>query len=418
VFVYIYENASDFSLVVSSFAMSPSTVLGEVQLYRVVSAAFTHLSLLHLGMNMLSLVSLGSSLEALFGSLGFFFLTMLYLMLVGGLFLALASALAFTCCAGQWYSSVAGFSGVLFAYALDECSLSPNPMRSVFGLFSVPTRWYPWVLMVVLQVIMPGVSFLGHLSGLLVGMLHASGALNPLLPSLATLKRIEQLRWLAPLVRLPPFRLAPTSDPVLMGPVGTSVVACLAAAATAARPLTDCLAPLIRALPRVALPGRLALAPTPTTSAVMVGGVLMAPPTHTSSSSSAAAATTSAGGGGSSGSLGAAQLPAHLPLGGMRDCASAAEEGLHGRDGAGEEEVYVPLLSPSEVPSQKDLIQQQGAGGGQAPSTGTLPSFVGGLAAPSADKQRELRLKALEARLAASSSSARAPTAPPAHTPA
>jgi membrane associated rhomboid family serine protease len=72
----------DFGEALATTAVSPSTVFGQLQLYRVVTAAFTHGGVLHVGMNMLSLVSLGSSLEPLFGSLGFFFLTLLYTVLV------------------------------------------------------------------------------------------------------------------------------------------------------------------------------------------------------------------------------------------------------------------------------------------------------------------------------------------------
>jgi hypothetical protein len=94
--IFIYENLSNFGAFVGAFAMSPAAVFGEAQPYRIISAAFTHLSVLHVGMNMLSLVSLGSSLEPLFGSLGFFFLTLLYLMLVGLLFLGLAVCVSAT----------------------------------------------------------------------------------------------------------------------------------------------------------------------------------------------------------------------------------------------------------------------------------------------------------------------------------
>jgi hypothetical protein len=43
--------------------------------------------------------------------------------------------------------------------------------RSVFGFFSVPAKLYPWVLLVLLQLLMPGISFLGHLGGILSGYL-------------------------------------------------------------------------------------------------------------------------------------------------------------------------------------------------------------------------------------------------------
>ena len=71
--VFIFDNLLDFGETLATTAMSPATVFGQLQLYRVVTAAFTHGGVLHVGMNMLSLVSLGSSLEPLFGSLGFLF---------------------------------------------------------------------------------------------------------------------------------------------------------------------------------------------------------------------------------------------------------------------------------------------------------------------------------------------------------
>ena len=53
----------------------------------------------------------------------------------------------------MFYNSV-GFSGVLFALAALESTLSPAPTRSVFGLITVPTKLYPWALLLVLQVSM------------------------------------------------------------------------------------------------------------------------------------------------------------------------------------------------------------------------------------------------------------------------
>ena len=48
------------------------------------------------------------------------------------------------------------------------CDAPPFPARSIFGLFTVPAKFYPWVLLVVWQLLVPQVSFLGHLTGLLV----------------------------------------------------------------------------------------------------------------------------------------------------------------------------------------------------------------------------------------------------------
>jgi len=46
-------------------------------------------------------------------------------------------------------------------------SLDAN--TSLYGLIQVPTKIYPWVLLIILQIILPNVSLLGHLSGMLIG---------------------------------------------------------------------------------------------------------------------------------------------------------------------------------------------------------------------------------------------------------
>jgi membrane associated rhomboid family serine protease len=205
----------DFGDALAACSMSPASVAGELELYRVVTAAFTHGSILHVGMNMISFVSLGSSLEVLFGSLGFAFLISVYTLLVGIGFIGLGTVAA-TVDRAYWWQSAVGFSGVIFSLAVDECALSPSPTRSIFGLFSVPTRFYPWVLMAALQFILPNISFIGHLSGVLVGLLHVAGALRIFVPTPATLRKIETT-WLPTwFVRMAPYKLVPSTEPVIV----------------------------------------------------------------------------------------------------------------------------------------------------------------------------------------------------------
>ena len=61
-----------------------------------------------------------------------------------------------------------GFSGVVFGLIVINNSVSHATSRSIFGLFSVPARVYPWALMVLWQLLLPSVSFLGHLTGIMV----------------------------------------------------------------------------------------------------------------------------------------------------------------------------------------------------------------------------------------------------------
>ncbi len=68
-------------------------------------------------------------------------------------------------------SCAVGFSGVIFGMIVIEGHLSQQATRSVLGLATVPTAAYPFVLLVLWQLLMwNSVSFLGHLCGILVGV--------------------------------------------------------------------------------------------------------------------------------------------------------------------------------------------------------------------------------------------------------
>lgn len=89
-------------------------------------------------------------------------------------------------------TAAVGYSGVLFTYATLETYHSNVPTRSIFGLFNVPAKLYPWVLLVVLSLMLPGISFLGHLSGILVGIFFVAGGASYLLPSMEFQREVEQ----------------------------------------------------------------------------------------------------------------------------------------------------------------------------------------------------------------------------------
>ena len=237
--VHVCAALGDFNAVLSASAIVPALVLrGEA--WRLVSSAAVHGGLLHLAMNGASLWALGGSLEPLLGSAAFACLLAALAPLCGALYVALAAA------AGDLRAAAVGFSGVLFALAVDEAALSPAPTRSVFGLFSVPTRLYPWVLCAALQLLLPNASLLGHLAGLLAGTVHAAGGLAWALPSLPALRRIEAAPPCAPLTRLRAWHRVPDRD-VTRGGAGAAADTArqaLAAVRAAAAPITQALAVL------------------------------------------------------------------------------------------------------------------------------------------------------------------------------
>jgi hypothetical protein len=59
---------------------------------------------------------------------------------------------------GQLRSSGVGFSGVLFCYAIIEANHTVEVTRSFYGMFNVPAKLMPFLLLVVLQVNAPKLS--------------------------------------------------------------------------------------------------------------------------------------------------------------------------------------------------------------------------------------------------------------------
>ena len=176
----------------NNFAISAHLVWNDSEYYRIISAAFVHGGIMHIAMNMSSLLQLGHSLENQFGSLQFLFLTSWSVLVIGIFYVILSWLLAYSLSdSRQLYSSGVGFSGVLFCYALLESFHSTEVTRSIFGIVNVPAKMYPFILLILIQVVLPNISFIGHASGLLVGLLTVFGFMQVVLPSLEFLESLE-----------------------------------------------------------------------------------------------------------------------------------------------------------------------------------------------------------------------------------
>jgi membrane associated rhomboid family serine protease len=141
-----------------SFAFSPRLALQRRGWHRLFASHFFHLSLFHLLVNASSTLALGSQLERRNGSR---WLALTTLGAVAGtsafhLLLALGWSRLGRALAGRGGAGAAavldaksaGFSGVLFHYVVLEVAESRGGARALFGLASVPDRWYPWALYV------------------------------------------------------------------------------------------------------------------------------------------------------------------------------------------------------------------------------------------------------------------------------
>eukprot|EP01138_Halocafeteria_seosinensis_P007151 gb/GECG01007312.1/.p1 GENE.gb/GECG01007312.1/~~gb/GECG01007312.1/.p1 ORF type:complete len:296 (+),score=11.46 gb/GECG01007312.1/:1-888(+) len=213
--IFVAQSLFDFS--VGEYAIAAAPVIYNGQIYRIYSAALLHGGLMHIGMNMMSVMSLGSALESIFGTGPYMILVFWMMTLGGSLYVGVSWIIHFLPSpvggVAKLYQPAVGFSGVIFSMAVLETALSPFPTRSVFGLFEVPTKLYPWVLMALIQVIMPNISLMGHLCGILAGFMYIYGALNWVFPSNAKVQQWEQDGFLQRMSRRSNYVRCPDHPP-------------------------------------------------------------------------------------------------------------------------------------------------------------------------------------------------------------
>lgn len=151
---------------------NPHLILKNADLKRFFLSAFYHVGESHLVYNMMSLLWKGIQLETSMGSAEFAAMVAALLAMSQGVTLLLAKSLfLFFDYKRAYYSEYAvGFSGVLFAMKVVLNSQSEN-YTYVHGVV-VPTRYAAWAELILIQMFVPGVSFLGHLGGILAGILY------------------------------------------------------------------------------------------------------------------------------------------------------------------------------------------------------------------------------------------------------
>ncbi|KAL9244205.1 hypothetical protein vseg_018007 [Gypsophila vaccaria] len=147
-------------------------ILKHRDLKRFFLSPFYHMDESHLVYNMLSLLWKGIQLETSMGSIEYASMIAALLAMSQGITLVLAKSLVlFFDYEKSFYSEYAvGFSGVLFAMKVVLNSQADN-YTFVHGVL-VPSRHAAWAELILIQLFVPGVSFLGHLGGILAGILY------------------------------------------------------------------------------------------------------------------------------------------------------------------------------------------------------------------------------------------------------
>lgn len=169
----------------SSVCKEYKKIVLDQEFHRSFTGATAHFEPLHLGFNMMSLYALGSELELRCGSISFLFRNVSLIPMTTMIMMALVwIQMRYTGNDQLKYTRTIGYSGVLFAWmvisSLERNSMCPIPFAPdicfnthVFSVGSFDLKWNfgPMVQLALAQVIMPRVSFIGHLAGIICGFI-------------------------------------------------------------------------------------------------------------------------------------------------------------------------------------------------------------------------------------------------------
>jgi rhomboid domain-containing protein 1 len=160
--------------------------------YRLITHAIFHVNSMHLYYNMSSFLFKGRLLERVMGSIQFAWLIMCFI--IGSGMVLTASTLFLDAYFPQYnagFSCAVGFSGVLFALNTILPFMLRSPEQSQIMGFQFPTKYVTLVELVMIHLLVPGSSFLGHLAGIFVGLMFVSRKFDFIF-------RMPELLWMTP----------------------------------------------------------------------------------------------------------------------------------------------------------------------------------------------------------------------------
>lgn len=157
--------------------LSYEKVVEQGHYWRAVTASLSHVNLLHLAFNMSSLWTC-RFVELTHGPIFYFKFSFLLLVLSVVVILLLYHVLITRFHKEHYRHSLAvGYSCVVFGWMTVVAQWSPSPTIPIFG-FPVPIALAPFTSLILTSLIIPNASFIGHLSGILIGFLIAWDAFS------------------------------------------------------------------------------------------------------------------------------------------------------------------------------------------------------------------------------------------------
>jgi len=179
----------DFVLPTKYACISFTNVWYRKEWQRLFTAPWYHGSDMHLYYNMSSLIWKGRKLEHIFGTVRFAVILLSFVIVSPLVQFSLSFAASEVLNDVSYLSECAvGFSGVLFALKvlMSFYDTSSNSYSQVIFL-TVPTRIVFWFELILIQILVPNASFIGHLAGILTGLLFVKGPLREIDETIASI---------------------------------------------------------------------------------------------------------------------------------------------------------------------------------------------------------------------------------------
>ncbi|XP_065659649.1 rhomboid-related protein 4 isoform X1 [Hydra vulgaris] len=181
--VAVFLQLFPFMSTVEKACTSNFNVFHKGEWQRLIYSSFYHLDDMHLYFNMVSFIWKGRNLERHMKRSQYLVLLALFSVLTQVVMLLLNSILSFIFTNDVYlHSCAAGFSAVIFALKVLTTHNSIDN-ETVMGIV-VPSRYACWAELVLIQIMVPNVSFTGHLAGILVGLMYIFGPLKWIVKSL------------------------------------------------------------------------------------------------------------------------------------------------------------------------------------------------------------------------------------------
>ncbi|KAG8329786.1 Rhomboid- protein 4 [Homalodisca vitripennis] len=139
---------------------------------------------MHLYYNMISFIIKGRTLENRYGSSNFAVLLAFLVVITNSFYIALAKfGSEFLEDYSMMRSCAIGFSGVLFALKVITTAETAPGTAYIMGL-PMPSKYAAWAELLIIHLMVPNASFMGHLAGILAGCLYTSTFIGKVIDSI------------------------------------------------------------------------------------------------------------------------------------------------------------------------------------------------------------------------------------------